>query len=174
MSGPGDIWNQAAGKWSEVAGQITDADWAKPTTCPEWTVRDLVDHAMHWQAMGAGVFGATGVSPGDDWSTIQPALAEALADPANLEGNAEAFGDMPKQGVAGLVIGDLLVHSWDLARALGADETLPAEAVEATLMGLQRLPEEMLRSDTMFGAAVEVGADANAQDQLLGFVGRQP
>jgi uncharacterized protein (TIGR03086 family) len=173
MNGPGDVWNQVAIKWTELAGQVGEADWDKPTTCVGWNVKDLVDHAMHWQAAGGGVLGA-GTEPGQDWATIQPALAAAFSDPSNLEGSAEAFGGMPKQGVAGLVIGDLLVHSWDLARSIGADETLPAEAVEATLMGLQRLPEEMLRGETMFGPAIEVPEDASSQDKLLGFVGRQP
>ena len=118
MSGPGAIWNQAAAKWSEVSAQVGEADWDKPTTCGEWTVRDLVDHAMHWQAQGGSVLGA-GTSPGQDWATIQPALESAFADPSNLEGEAEAFGNMPKQGLAGLVIGDLLIHSWDLARSIG-------------------------------------------------------
>ena len=40
-------------------------------------------------------------------------------------------------------------------------------------MGLQRMPEQMLRSDTMFGPAIEVPEDASAQEKLLGFVGRQ-
>ncbi len=173
MNGPGDIWNQAAAKWTELSAQISDDDWDKPTTCPDWTVRELVDHAMHWQAMGGGVLGA-GTAPGDEWSSIHSALGAAFQDPANLEGNTEAFGGMPKQGVAGLVIGDLLIHSWDLARSIGADETLPAEAVESTLFGLQRLPEQMLRGETMFGAAVEVADDASSQDKLLAFVGRQP
>ncbi len=173
MNGPGTMWNHAAEKWSEVSAQISDDDWAKATTCGDWTVRELVDHAMHWQAMGGGALGAS-TSPGDEWSTVQPALGAALHDPANLEGNTEAFGGMPKQGVVGLLIGDLLIHSWDLARSIGADDTLPAEAVESTLMGLQRLPEKMLRGETMFGPAIEVGDDASAQDKLLGFVGRQP
>lgn len=173
MSGPGAVWMQAAAKWSEVASQISEDDWSKQTACPEWTVRDLVDHAMHWQAAGGGALGA-GTSPGQDWSEIQPALEAAFADPANFEGEAEAFGGMPKQGVAGLVIGDLLVHSWDLARSIGVDEALPEDAVTSTLMGLQRLPDEMLRSDTMFGPPVEVADDASPQEQLIAFVGRQP
>lgn len=173
MTQVGDMWQQAAAKWNEVSAQVGDADLAKPTTCSDWTVQDLVDHAMHWQGAGGGVLGA-GTEPGQDWATVEPALAAALQDPANLEGNAEQFGDMPKQGVAGLITGDLLVHCWDLARSIGADDTLPVEAVEATLMGLQRMPEAMLRSDTMFGPAVEVAADASLQDQLLAFVGRQP
>ncbi len=167
------MWQQAASKWNEVSGQITEADWEKPcATCPEWTVRDLVDHAMHWQAQGGSALGAA-TSPGDDWSTVEPALQAALADPANLEGTVEAFGNMPKQAVAGTVIGDLLIHSWDLARAIGADDTLPQEATAATLMGLQRMPEDMIRSESMFGPALEAAADASEQDQLLAFVGRQ-
>lgn len=173
MDSVGDIWQQAADKWSSLTSAMTEADAAKATNCGDWTVGELVDHVMHWQGMGASVFGAD-ASPGDDWAAIKPAMAAALQDPANLEGTAEAMGGMPKQAVAGLVIGDLLIHSWDLARSIGADATLPQGAVEATLMGLQRLPEEMLRSETMFSAPVEVAEDASAQDKLIAFVGRQP
>lgn len=172
MTQQGDIWRLAAGKWSEVAAQIGDR-WDASTTCEGWTVRDLVDHTMHWQGQGGAIFGA-GTSPGDDWATIEPALSAALDDPANLEGVAEAMGGMPRQQVVGFVIGDLLIHSWDLARSLGVDDTLPAAAVQATLMGLERVPEQMLRGENMFGPAIEVGDDASPQDKLLGFVGRQP
>jgi len=173
MQGPGAVWQQAVSKWDEVASQIGDADWEKPTTCDGWTVRDLVDHAMHWQAVGGAEIGA-GTAPGQEWAEVQPALAAAFGDPANFEGVSENFGGMPKQGVAGMIIGDLLVHSWDLARSLGVDETLPAEAVESTLMGLQRIPDQVLRGDKMFGPAIEVADDASTQDQLIAFVGRQP
>ncbi len=173
MDGIGDVWTLAADKWDEVAGQVGDADWAKPTTCDDWTVRELVDHAMHWQGRGGDVFGAD-VGPDADWATLKPAIAAALANPANLEGNAESLGGTPKQAVAGLITADLLVHSWDLARSIGADATLPEAAVESTLMGLQRMPEEMLRSDRMFGPAVEVADDASPQDKLIAFVGRTP
>ena len=78
------------------------------------------------------------------------------------------------QQVLGLLVTDLLVHSWDLARSIGADETLPPEAVEAALMGLQRMPEQMLRGDAMFAPAVEVADDASPQDRLIAFAGRQP
>ncbi len=173
MSGIGDIWRQAAAKWSDVTAQITDDDWGKPTPCTEWTVRELVDHAMHWQGMGGGILGA-GTQPGDDWATIEPKLSAAIDDPANLEGTAEQMGGMPKQQVAGFVIGDLLIHAWDLARAIGTDESLPEPAVEATLMGLQRVPAEMIRSSTMFGEPIDVADDADPQTRLLAFAGRTP
>ncbi len=168
-----DIWGQAAGKWTEVVAQVGHDDWSKPTPCEGWTVRELVDHTMQSQTRGAAVVGAD-VAPDADWSQVQPAMQAALADPANLEGNVEAFGGMPTQAVVGLVTGDLLIHSWDLARSIGADEALPPAAVEATLMGLQRMPDPMLRSSGMFAAAVEVADDAGTQDALIAFVGRTP
>ena len=173
MSEIGDIWRQAAAKWSEVSAQVTDDDWGKATTCEGWTVRDLVDHAIHWQGMGGGIVGA-GTTPEDDWATIEPKLSAAIDDSGNLEGTSEEMGGMPKQQVAGFLIGDLVIHAWDLARSIGADETLPEAAVQATLMGLQRVPAEMLRASNMFGEALEVSDDASAQDRLLAFTGRTP
>ncbi len=173
MTEQGDVWKQAAQKWGELLAQVGDEQMDLPTPCTDWKVRDLIEHAMHWQGQGGAIFGA-GTKPGDDWATIEPALGAALAEPANLEGVAEEMGGMPKQQVVGFVIGDLVVHSWDLARSIGADETLPAEAVQATLMGLQRVPEEMLRGGTMFGPAIEVAEDASSQEKLLAFAGRRP
>ena len=173
MDSIADAWSQAADKWDEVIAQVGDADWEKPTPCEGWTVRELVDHAMFWQGRGGGVFGVDNAADAE-WADLRAGLATALADPANLEGNAEELGGTPKQAVAGLITTDLLVHSWDLARSIGADGSLPETAAASTLMGLQRLPEAMLRSDRMFGPEVAVADDASVQDKLIGFVGRTP
>ncbi len=173
MTSVDQMWGLVAAKWTEVNNQIGDADWETASTCDGWCVKDVVDHATGWQITGGNVLGAK-IPDGADWETIHAAMSSALADPANLEGQAEGFGGMPKQGVAGMLIGDLLVHSWDLARTLGVDETLPQEAVSSTLMGLQRMPDAMLRGENMFGPALEVADDASEQDKLLAFVGRQP
>lgn len=90
------------------------------------------------------------------------------------KGTAEAMGGLAKQAVAGLIITDLLVHSWDLAQSIGVKAVLPAAAVESAMAGLQRMPEEMLRSETMFGPSTEVADDASAHDKLIAFVGRTP
>lgn len=173
MTTTGDIWRQAAAKWNEVISQVGDGDWEGATTCPDWDVRALVAHAMQWQRSGAAMLGVD-VDEGAHWSEIEPKLSAVLDDPSALEGTADAMGGMPKQQVAGFLIGDLVLHTWDLARSIGADETLPDAAVQATYMGLQRVPAEMLRSPNMFGPPVEVDDDASAQDRLLAFTGRRP
>lgn len=173
--GPADVWSQAAGNFDRHLQMVTDDQWDLPTGCEGWTVRDLVEHAVHWQAVAGGALGAD-TAPGDEWPKVHAAIAAAIQDPANLEGVlAEGpFAGMPKHQALGIATGDVLLHSWDLAKALGADTTLPPEAVQAVHLGLQRIPDAILRSPNMFGPPIEVPEDASDQDKLLAFAGRQP
>ena len=98
---------------------------------------------------------------------------------ARIERDGQVLATWDHLGLTGVVghpflIGDLLIHSWDLARSIGVDETLPADAVEATMLGLSRVPTEMLRGPDMFGEPTDVAEGASAQDQLLAFAGRTP
>jgi uncharacterized protein (TIGR03086 family) len=178
MSGLVDIWRQTAAKWSEVYGQVTDSQWDRLTPCKEWAVRQLVEHTLSWQAEGGRLIGA-GTAPGDDWDRIRAAFDALLSDPSRLTGSVPEFGGIPKQDLAGFLIGDLLIHSWDVARSIGADEALPPDAVEAITIGLHHVPPDLLRGTNplgqkMMAAAVEVPADASPQDKMLAFTGRRP
>jgi hypothetical protein len=102
-----------------------------------------------------------------------------LSDVSNLEGTVPEFAGSPKPNLAAFMIGDLLIHSWDLARSIGADETLPPTAVEATMDGLHHVPPELLRGHNplgmpMMGPPVEISGDASLQDRMLAFSGRRP
>ena len=55
---------------------------------------------------------------------------------------------------------------------MGGDESLDQGAVEGALSGLLPL-DAMLRQPGVFGAKVEAPAGADAQTQLLCFLGRQ-
>ena len=126
--------------------------------------------------MVAGALGAS-VPEGADWAGVQSTIEAAMADPSALEGNLpedSPLGPMPKHQALGIAIGDLLIHTWDLSRAIGADETLPADGVQAVQMGLGNMPDEFMRAPGRFAAQVDVAADANAQDKLIAFAGRQP
>lgn len=175
MNGPADIWQMAAGSFEAKLAQVGDDQWDTPTACGDWTVRDLVDHTLFWQCNLAATVGAE-ASPEDGWDSIRATIAGALEDPSVLEGNLDGgpMAGMPKHQAMGLATADVLLHGWDLARAIGADDTLPEAAVQAVQMGLSQAPEEMIRNPQVFGPAVEVAADASAQDKLLGFTGRQP
>jgi uncharacterized protein (TIGR03086 family) len=177
VSGPIDVWRPVAGKWTDVYARVGEADWDTRTPCSEWTVRDLIQHNLDWQATGGAMLGAA-TKPGDDWEAIREAYAAHLSDPSNLEGTVDEFAGIPKQELVAFLIGDLLIHSWDLARSIGADEALPPDAVEATMAGLHHVPLELLRGrnplgQPMMGPAVDISDDASIQDRMLAFTGRR-
>ena len=117
------------------------------------------------------------LEPDDDlvreWRASSSAVLEALDDPtraATVMGGM--FGDQPfEELVGGLVCTDTLVHTWDLARATGQDERLPADAVAKAVAFITPLDEGMRRPGG-FGPKIEPGHDADAQARLLNFCGR--
>ncbi len=170
-----DLWKQAADAFDQRYQAVGEAQWEAATPCDEWNVRALVDHAVGTQVgFAAPVVGAE-LAEGADWPSARDAISAALAAEGALDGTVDhpAFGEVPKSMILGIGTSDLLLHAWDLARAIGADETLPAEAVTACHMGLQQFPTEMMRQPGFFGAEVECADDADAQTKMLSFAGRQ-
>ena len=83
---------------------------------------------------------------------------------------------MDGPGAFAMVLGEYLVHGWDLAVAVGAPWTPPAQACEAALAFFSGmvLPEYRGEDGGFFGEEVPVDPDAPALDRLLGFAGRRP
>lgn len=177
MTAPVDIWRKVADRWAWVYGQVGDDQWDNPTPCTGWSVRDLVEH-LQWHVTAVRMLGAE-VGPDEDWESVRAALEALLSDPSRLEGTVDDFGGMPGAALASFLVGDRLIHTWDLARAVGVDERLPAEAVDVTLAGLQHVPAELLRGKNPLGVnmmadPVAVPDDASPQDKMLAFSGRRP
>ena len=69
--------------------------------------------------------------------------------------------------------GDVFLHTWDLARATGQDETLDPDRCAAMLAGMEQY-EEAMRSSGQYGPRVELPDGASVQDRLVAFIGRDP
>jgi uncharacterized protein (TIGR03086 family) len=67
--------------------------------------------------------------------------------------------------------GELTIHNWDLARALGVDETLDPEAVHTTYIAMKQ-HSDALRRPGVLGPQVKAPDDSDEQTQLLAFTGR--
>ncbi len=84
------------------------------------------------------------------------------------------IGSMPlDQAIDRFYTSDVFLHTWDLARATGQDETLDPEMCAEMLAGMEPI-DELLRSSGQYGAAVPVPDDADVQTRLIGFIGRDP
>ena len=67
---------------------------------------------------------------------------------------------------------DVLVHTWDLARTVGADERLHEDSVRTAFDALKPM-DEMIRMPNVFAAKIEPPAGADLQTEFLYFLGRR-
>jgi uncharacterized protein (TIGR03086 family) len=179
----------AADEHRRIAGAFTDrvvgaTDWDAPAPVEGWAARDVVRHLVEWFPAflegGAGVTLASGPSVDDDpvaaWRVHSDAVQALLDDPetpSKVLTNPH-IGEVPlDQAVANFYTGDVFLHTWDLARATGQDETLDPETCAAMLAGMEQM-EDVLRGSGQYGPRVEVPPDADVQTRLIGFIGRDP
>lgn len=166
-----------------------DDDWTRPTPCDEWDVRGLVNHLVTADtttvrllagATREDVMGLIGADHlGGDAMTSCAAAASAQIDAFREPGALErivphpAF-DMPGSQLLDFRIGDTLLHTWDLARAIGADDRLDAELVEFVWQSLEPLAD-LLPASGAFGQgrSETLPVDASLQDRLLDLSGRR-
>jgi hypothetical protein len=67
---------------------------------------------------------------------------------------------------------DVLVHTWDLARTVGADERLDEEMVRQAYDALKPM-DAAIRQPGVFGPKLEPPAGADLQTEFLYFLGRR-
>ena len=84
------------------------------------------------------------------------------------------IGEVPlDRAVDQFYTSDVFMHTWDLARATGQDETLDAAKCAELLAGMEPL-DDVLRQSGQYGAKVEVPDDSDVQTRMLAFIGRNP
>ncbi len=157
--------------------------WSAPSPCPDWDARAIVEHVIGFhdvlllRPMGAKPDRPKN-DPAERWEITLAALVALFGRPALFDGPVDvpAVGNNPPTRIkaaplVGLLSQDVLVHTWDLARAVGADDHLDPELCAHFL---SRLPEDQraqIRSG-MFAPAVEPPPGADAQVVLLARMGR--
>ena len=183
MTAPAEDYREIAAHFTElVRGVPDDAAWARPAPVEGWVARDVVRHLVEWfpgfLSSGAGIELPTGPDVDEDpvraWQVMSDAVQDLLDDPATQEKeySSQFMGQVPlPQAIAQFFTADVFMHSWDLARATGQDETLDPDRCAAMLEGMQPM-DEVLRSSGQFGPKVDIGDDADPQSRLLAFIGR--
>lgn len=169
---------------AKVAGVPADR-WGDASPCAQWTALEVVDHVIDMHGVMLGEPVPRTEDPLADFREARRRVQEALdSDRARAE-VATPSGPMTlEQHVDQVVSDDLVLHGWDLARATGQDETIPADDVERLWHQATSVPPEVMerfRTPGAFGPGIEVYGpevpvpqDAPLQDRLLGYVGRDP
>lgn len=181
------LYSQSVERWSGAVAGIGAHQWDLPTPCTDWTVRDLVNHVVGEDLWTPPmVAGMTIEEVGDRFDgdvlgadPVATARSAASAAIAATSGALPAdgivhlsFGDTPVQEYVWQLVADHLVHTWDLAAAVGAPRELDPAAVNE-VAGWFTQWEEMYRGAGAVGPRVAVDGAGPQEDLLAGF-GRDP
>ena len=187
MGGAMEMYRRSVEDFGQRVMAIGPNDWDRPTPCREWTVHDLVRHLVYEELWAPPLLaGATvaeigdrfegdilGADPQAAWKEAAAASLDA-ATPDRLATTVHlSFGDFPGSEYLGQLTADHVIHAWDLARGINADDRLDPELVQFVYDFMAPQAEQWAAAG-VFAPQVEVAADADLQSKLLALSGRTP
>jgi uncharacterized protein (TIGR03086 family) len=168
------------------AVRAANGRWDRRSPCDEWDARGVLEHVIGFHdVLLLRPLGLKPDRPHDDpqirWEltygglekAFEPGrrLFERVVDVPEFQGNPatrlDALAIMPN------LTRDVVVHTWDLARSVGADDRLDAGWCEQFYVALPTDPQALSVSG-MFDAPVAVSHHTDVQSKLLARLGRNP
>ena len=175
-----------------LVAAVTEEQWALPTPCSDWTVRQLVNHVVGGNRLFTRVLSGEPLPPRDqlgaraaeDQLGTDPAAAyagsaadllSALRAPGVLAGTYTVpAATLPGPAIVHLRTVETLVHGWDLARATDRPAPFPEALAEGELAFSRDLLGRIPEGRHPFGTSQPVDDDAPAIDRLAALLGRDP
>jgi uncharacterized protein (TIGR03086 family) len=167
---------RACRDFTAVVRTVPANRWDASTPCSEWDAHALVEHVVGVHEFlllrPLGVRAARPrEGPAARWVATEIAVERALRHPGLARKVGYFDGDARRPvDVLGAVTGDVVVHTWDLARAVGACDRLDAELCSVALDAAW----PTVVASGRFAPPVPIRSDAPAQDRLLALWGRDP
>jgi uncharacterized protein (TIGR03083 family) len=131
-----DIWPVIHAERKALAADLRaldGGDWATPSLCGEWAVRDVLAHMTSAASLTPPAFFAGLVAAGFSFDKTQEkgVAAHKGATPADTLTGFEAVLTSVKHppGPADTWLGEVIVHSEDIRRPLGISRDYPTTAV---------------------------------------------
>lgn len=181
---------RAAAPLVEIIRNIKPDQLRARTPCAEYDVRRLVHHLLFWGPSLEGAARKEIVPPpataetdldltGGDWAADLEAHVErtaaAWSQPAAWQGVTFMGGptELPAALVGEMVVGELVVHGWDLARATGQSPTWEDDLLAFVHEEVANTAEQG-RQMGIYGPEVTVSPSSSTLDRTLALTGRNP
>lgn len=187
----------ASAEFERRLSAVRPEQWGWPTPCTEWNVRQLVNHMAqanlnYLRLLRGGTRAdflrfrdadALGDDPLGGFARSALACAGAFAEPGALALTLDhPLGPISGRRALAVRTTDSAIHTWDLARAIGADERLDdglvawmSEHLGEIYAGMTESPVAPGTTHRFFAAPTgTLAADASLQDRLLHRMGRNP
>ncbi|SRR6266545_2454644 len=181
-----ELHQRACDRFCEHVRAIQNGQWAAATPCAGWDVRALVNHVAAedlWTPpllAGATITEVGNRFDGDVLGTDPVAgYTQAAADAVTAVKSGGAlqrtvhisFADVPGEEYVWQLLADHLIHGWDLARAIGADDHLDPDLVNACATWFAG-KEDAYRAAGAIGPRANLPAHPGQQAILLAAFGR--
>ena len=181
----------------DAVNNVTPEDLSRATPCDGWNLSQLLAHMTvqhrgfaaaargdgadpaHWEA--ATVADAVATDPAGTYAAAAADVLEAFAEDDVLDASfaLPEFGPgavSPGSQAIGFHFVDYVVHGWDMARAIGAPFTLPANVIAAVLPLVFAVPDGDFRTapGSPFAPSVQPDEGVSDLDSALLHLGRSP
>jgi uncharacterized protein (TIGR03086 family) len=188
-----DMHARAVRVSTSLVSRVAPGDMNRATPCAGWTLADLIAHMVaHHRGFAAAARGAGTTNA--DWDPVAlsadvPGEYAAVAEDVVAAFSEDGVLDreivipvlsptrrFPGRDAIGFHLIDYVVHSWDVARALGLSVAFERDVLaEATLLALE-VPDGSYRMQpgALFAPPVPVPRGAAALDRIVAILGRSP
>jgi uncharacterized protein (TIGR03086 family) len=159
--------------------------WQSPSPCEAWDARGVLEHVIRFhdvlllRPLVAKPQRPKGDPPGR-WRVTVDALDGLLKRPGLFDGvvDVPAVGNNAASQIEALRLVpllslDVLVHTWDLGRAIGHEVVLDPDLCSSFLEGLPPDRSALARTG-MYAAPLDDPGESSAQAKLLARLGRDP
>jgi uncharacterized protein (TIGR03086 family) len=173
-------YDAASRSLGAVLDGVPDDGWTNPSPCEGWSARDVVMHLIQTQRdflTGRGVdLGEApdlDLDPAAGWREHAKRVAAAIADdtlvatPFDSHFGPTTVGATLEQ----FYVWDMVVHRWDVARAVGGDAGLSEAELDRISAGADYFGDA-LYMDGICRPAVPVPSGADRTSQVLARLGR--
>jgi uncharacterized protein (TIGR03086 family) len=180
MNSTHTVYEAANRPLTAVLDGVSPDSWTNPSPCEGWAARDVVRHLIETQRdfltkHGVDVGGPPDVDtdPAAAWADHSTRVAAAVSDDA-VAGRAFDGHFGPTTVGATLeqfYVFDMIVHRWDVARAVGGDTGLSGSELDRLEAGADSFGEA-LYMDGVCAPAVEAPEGADRAVRMLARLGR--
>lgn len=189
-SAPVAPFAEALTEFSSLVRGVRDDQWDAPTPCPDWTVRDLINHMAGGHLLISPMLDGAprpepeeiarrrsidflGAEPVASFDASADRIVEAFSRPGALEQPMEMpLGVVPGATVLDLRLTETIVHGWDLATATGQAAQFSDESIAQALAFSRRALADLPPGNRAFGPAVTPPNGVTPLHELVSLLGR--
>jgi uncharacterized protein (TIGR03086 family) len=179
-------YTTALDAFERVVRAVPGDRWESASPCVGWAAIDVAGHVtggvhmLRILASGGNLEGhrpsgrdVARADPVASWSAARAATVAALTPEALAKVVPGPAGEMPLGVLIDTIMtGEVMLHSWDLARAAGVDVELDPAMAEEMLARWEPMDGPELRNPQVFGPRLTAPEGASSADRLLAFSGR--